>query len=283
LTKYNEHPETKKLLPFNTLYWSGTGLSILNFEKDFLGLVRDGRIRVHIADITHLEENKVHLSDGSSLETEILVCATGWKYAPPFKFLPEKIQDRTGMFRPEDDPQTIARADKEIMERFPVLLDQPTCAGCDVIDEGGRAGQMSYALYRGVVPPAFVQSRNLAYAGVVMSTSTTLIAQVQALWIVAFLSGELDIDSNSQSKTDGDDIMYEAVLQSRFYRWRAPNGNGTKVPDMVFEVVPYIDNLLKDLKLNWCRKGGWREWFVPYGLADYVGLVGEWASRRKKN
>lgn len=59
-------------------------------------------------------------------------------------------------------------------------------------------------------------------------------------------------------------------------------GLGTMMPDMVFEVLPFLDTLLRDLGLKTNRKGGWREILEPYGKQDYKGLVQEWLSKGKK-
>lgn len=75
-------------------------------------------------------------------------------------------------------------------------------------------------------------------------------------------------------------IAWDTVLHSQFGWWRHPSagdGLGSRFPDMAFESLPYVDLLLRDLGLKRWRKGvRWREWFEPYGLEDYKGLVGEW-------
>jgi hypothetical protein len=104
-----------------------------------------------------------------------------------------------------------------------------------------------------------------------------LSAEIQALWITAFLDGRLCDDLMRVSREEAE---WEALLQSRFYRWRAPMGSGKSRPDMAFETLPYIDSLLRDLELNPARKSGWwREIFEFYGVGDYRGLVGEWMDK----
>lgn len=74
-----------------------------------------------------------------------------------------------------------------------------------------------------------------------------------------------------------EEIEYETVLHSRFGRWRYPGGFGARFPDFVFDGVPYLDLLLRDLGLRRWRKGSAvKEVLEAYGPEDYRGLVGEW-------
>jgi hypothetical protein len=126
LNKYDEHPETAKLKPWTSPFFIASSLSILNYDTNFFDVVKDSKTRVHVADITSLDKKTVHLSNGKQLETDALVCCTGWKHTPPIKFLPEGLDlglpHRRSLSEPTD---LILRADNEILERFPRLKDQP--------------------------------------------------------------------------------------------------------------------------------------------------------------
>jgi cation diffusion facilitator CzcD-associated flavoprotein CzcO len=97
LNKYDAHPETAKLKPWLPAMYSGTSFSILNYDTDFFQLVKDGKIRVHVSDITHLSPGKVHLSDGVQLPADVLLATTGWGHVPPIRFLPEGIDRQLGL------------------------------------------------------------------------------------------------------------------------------------------------------------------------------------------
>ena len=90
---YDKHPETVKLKPWTPAFWIASSLSILNYPIDFFQFVRDGTIRVRVADITHLSPKTVHLSNGESIHGDALVCSTGWKHRPCIKFYPEGIDE----------------------------------------------------------------------------------------------------------------------------------------------------------------------------------------------
>lgn len=101
---------------------------------------------------------------------------------------------------------------------------------------------------------------------------------MQALWIAALLDGKMSAEMPKREEAET-----EALLQSRFWRWRSPKGLGGRNPDMVFEIIPYIDTLLRDLGLETQRKGGWRELFQYYGVKDYPNIVQEWMASQRKS
>jgi hypothetical protein len=132
--------------------------------------------------------------------------------------------------------------------------------------------QEGYRLYRFMVPPKFIASRDIAFAGSLLTIATSVNAQLQALWIAAFFAGGISLD---------EDVNYVTVLHSRFGKWRAPSGFGHLFPDMVFDAVSYLDMLLKDLGLKCYRKPGFMaEILDGYGPADYRGLTSEWLAKK---
>jgi hypothetical protein len=131
-----------------------------------------------------------------------------------------------------------------------------------------------YRLYRFMVPASSVDDPSIAFLGMVLTIHTFPVAQVQALWTTAYLNGRL---LAQRKGWDPNSIAYETVLQSQFGKWRYPAAFGKRHPDFVFDAVPYMDMLLKDLGLQHRRKQGWwAEIFHPYGPEDYRGLVDEW-------
>lgn len=269
-----EHPETKKLLPRSNVYWWGTTVGVFNYPTDLFDLVRKGLVHVHIADITSLSDHTVSLSNDTDIEADVLILATGYHHTPTVSILPESISDKIGLSAALLNDPTVKAADEEIMRRFPGLKDQPP-TGPDALRERERT---SYALYRGTIPPAFLNSRNFAYTGITITLKSFLSSQTQALWITAFLDNRLSVPLPSETEAE-----WQAMLTNRFWRWRAPNGLGPKSPDLVFEIMPYIDTLLRDLGLQTARKKNWwKEIFETYGVKDYRGLVLEWLEKERK-
>ncbi|KAH6970560.1 hypothetical protein BKA56DRAFT_622237 [Ilyonectria sp. MPI-CAGE-AT-0026] len=127
-----------------------------------------------------------------------------------------------------------------------------------------------------MVPPKYIHKRNFAVAGAMLSLGQPVAAQIQAIWITAFFDRSLDVPESVE------EVEYSAELFARYGKWRTPAGCGDKHGDVVFETLPYWDQLLQDLGLRYKRKATWfQEIFTPYGVADYAGLVKEWIQLKK--
>lgn len=291
---FDRHPETAKLKPWTSPFWHATDIGFLNYPTDVYEFIRTGLVRVHIEDVSRLSSKTVHLSSGTSLKTDALICSTGWKHRPPVKFLPEGDEARLGLPYRSDAPEEdiVQAVDDEILKRFPRLRSPPDTVrltyepltGKDVPTWLNRP----YRLYRFMVPPAFLEDRNIAYTGFLMTFSNPLNAQIQALWLTAYLEGKLPLDRLRKldkelaipEPFDSDPAKWDTILHSQFGKWRCPEGKGSRHPDYVFDTIPYIDRLLRDLGLEYRRKGGLlAECFTPYTQEDYRGLVDEWRTK----
>ncbi|KAF2457755.1 hypothetical protein BDY21DRAFT_371326 [Lineolata rhizophorae] len=332
---YDKHPEMAKLRPKAKPFWCGTFVSMLNYPTDFFELVRNGKIKVHVADITRISPGTLHLSDGTTVPVDALVCATGWKHKPPINFVPASLGPELGMPHRTDQYASLASspispgsaaaasptspsspssarldplADAAVLRRFPRLAQPPSSqTSVPHLKDADRADQAErldrgFALYRFMAPPARLRSRNIGFAGMLKSFGTPIVAQTQALWLTLLFDGRLEIPGEQSRSaagppSGGEELdkaegglgegrqiaseksaaEWEAALNSRFMKWRAPAGFGAYFPDMVFEILPYIDRLMEDLGLEKRRKKGvLKEVFEPYSVNDYVGLNEEW-------
>ncbi|KAK2034193.1 FAD/NAD(P)-binding domain-containing protein [Colletotrichum zoysiae] len=300
LNKFDSHPELKKLKPWSEAMFTASSFSILNYETDFFDLVRNGTVEVHIADLVRLSPSTVHLSDGSSLQSDALCCATGWKQFQPIKFLPEGIEKELGIPHapsPESFPpaEIVEAIDKEIFDRWPRLKDQPVQnkkmkplvenEGVSTTDTVNPYTTLTpYVLHRFVVPPSrkLLAQRDIAFAGVLMNFSVAMISHVQSLWIDAYFHDQIPAVREATADPKAlQKLRHETALHSRFCKWRYPAGHGDKFPDFVFDAVPYIDQLVGDLGLKVYRKSGMvAEASEPYGPEDYATLVDEWAGKQ---
>lgn len=295
LNAYDKHPETKKLKPWVSPFWIASGLSILNYPSNIFDLVRNGTVRVHIADIDRLSENTVHLSTGETVPTTALICSTGWKATPNIQFLPDGIDKTLGLPWSQDpiDSIIIKKASEEILHHFPRLLTQPPANPKyhPLAPTAEASTPHPFRLYRFIVPTGLIEDRSIAFLGVTMTINTALLAQTQALWATAYLSDRLTLSSPLSlpcpSSLTGKELKipaqssleleWETALHTEFGKYRYPAGFGRRNPDFVFDAVPYVDLLLTDLGLNAERgRGLWARCFVPYGMEDYTGLVAEW-------
>jgi hypothetical protein len=297
LNGFNKHPEVKKLQPWISPFWIASSLSILNYPTDFFDLIKDGTIKVHIAELDHLSDHTVHLSTGEELKSTALICSTGWRATPNLKFLPEGIDRELGFPWSSDplDEEMVKAADEEILRRFPRLRDQPTPNPKykPLNEQAEAAAPHPFRLARFMVPLSQVKDRSLAFMGITMTINTTIIAQTQALWIAAYFGNHLTptaveqcpaaVRAASDIKVEDDaelNLAWETALHTEFGKYRYPGGFGRRNPDFVFDALPYIDLMLRDLGLSPGRKQGMlSRCLSPYGTEDYTGLVEEWKAK----
>ncbi|KAL9619269.1 MAG: hypothetical protein Q9160_006121 [Pyrenula sp. 1 TL-2023] len=289
---YDRHPETKKLKPWLNIFWIGTMRGILNYPTDIFDLIRR-RVKVHIANIESLSALTVHLSTGESLRNiDLLCCATGWRHELNMTFLDGNKDLRQSLGLPHHsstiDPAT-TEADAAIFKELKTLRYQPRISknpASETCLEGKAVAEeiikRPYNLFRFMLPPAYLHKRNIAFAGITLSTSAGLIAQTQALWLTAYLGGQLrwlpsSVQKSTSSRSTQDDIEWQAVLENRFIRWRYRDGIDGRFPHLFFETLSYIDMLLGDLGLRrWRKKSRFAEILMPYMTPDHRGLIGEW-------
>lgn len=306
LNNYDAHPKTAKLKPWTEAMFVGASFSILNYEQDILSLVKSDKIDVFVDEVDHLSPGRVHLADGTEFESDVFLANTGWKHVPTIRFLPEGIEKDLGiphhLIELSDDsapPEDLAnnhdlleRADQEILGRFPRLKKQPVW-NKDYVPLTQQKGissndackpQTPYMLYRFLVPPSprFLETRDVAFAGVITNLSTAITAHVIGLWISAYFSGKLAVDPATAVDDEASlkRIQYQTVLYNRWGKWRYPTDWGNKQPSFIFDAVPYFDLLQLDLGLNHYRKSGWfAEMMDPYGPEDYRNINEEWSKK----
>ncbi|MCJ1462892.1 hypothetical protein MMC07_001496 [Pseudocyphellaria aurata] len=300
----NKHEKLKLLQPEAGAMWYATGLGILNYPTNIYDFVTSGQVEVLRKDIERLQGgNMIKFTDGGTVETDALACAMGWMFAPDIEFLPRESHAEFGIpstaltqSQKEMWDQLNARADLEILDRFPMLAKGPRLhidslvAREDLppapVEPTSRMKEehSPWRLWRGLVPP-LSQDKNLVFLGVISNLQGAIRNHIVGIWAFAYMNGELDsprslsvttapptskrkkplVATNraSQAKegdmsTDTESLLYETALFNRFGIWRTPYGYGARYPDFVFDGLPYFDLLVEDLGLNrWRKDWGW--------------------------
>lgn len=266
--KYDNHPELKKMKPWHSVFWIGSGLSIYNYNTSFFDMVRAGKVRVHIENIDRLEPGKVVLENGESLKADAIVCSTGWKKDSTLKFAGLEESGLGLPFSEKSQLELNKEFDGTILEQFPILKAQPQL-------QFQRRPAEPLRYYRFMVPPTFLNKRNIAFAGMISSVSTAICATVQGVWISAYMDGKLEREAKTQ-----EDLVQEVMLHTQWGKWRYPCGYGASLPDFVFEGIPYADMLLKDLGIKSHRKPSlFKELVQAYTPQDYNGVMDEWKKK----
>lgn len=305
-TELDHHDELKKLIPKQPVFWYASGLSILNYPTNIQDYIKNGQVNIIRRDIRCLDKsNSIVFHDGSALEVDALICATGWQIPTNIKFLPESIHSDLGIpsvaysdSQQEMWSQLDKKADMEILNRFPYLASGPQALLNPDSVNMDRLGTMlpRWRLWRGMAPPGLAD-RSIVFLGMMSVLHSAVRSEISSLWAYAYLNNRLDnpvsisttcsdLKKSSPSsaelqdkRTSPDMMLYDTALFNRFGRWRYPMGYGAQFPDFVFDCVPYFDLLLRDMGLKSWRKG-W-SWLGEifggsYGQEDYRGLVDEW-------
>ncbi|KAG8533981.1 uncharacterized protein KY384_001724 [Bacidia gigantensis] len=312
----------KVLIPDDNALWYGAGLSILNYPTDIHDFVLSGQVEVIRKDIDTLRApNKVHFanSDHAPLETDAVICNTGWKHDLPFEVLPHSLHSDLGLptthmtdSEMESWADMDAQADAEVFQRFPMLKAGPRLENPQMQTQQRPS---PWRLWRGIAPPGLVnappEDRSIVFLGMMVFLQTSLRCELCSLWAYAWMMGCMNLSkafslasasktpvdlrrqingtkdsskNQSQDSAKSDSFFYEAALQQRFFKWRAPYSYGSLYPDFAFDGIPYFDMLLRDMGLRHWRKGwSWiGELFTGGGYLapDYRGVVEEW---REKN
>lgn len=255
------------------------------------------------------------LADGVRLEhVDLVVHATGYKPIVPITFEPRSLRLQLGISdildcppemeiyheKEEVDHQTVGRADSGFAKRMHhwqqldkiskkkitkiLTRNGSPLETCNRPPEIEEIQVVPFRLFRRMVAPELVAEgdRSFAVLGVILTSTIAVVAEVQALWVAAFLTGGLD-DSRSRSleylhpNLFSRDRMEESIADD--VALGAVTGSGLQV-----DAIHYNDVLMKDLGLNAHRLGGgrWRELTGVYQPSGYAGIVDEWRDKQTR-
>ncbi|KAF4449672.1 hypothetical protein F53441_7072 [Fusarium austroafricanum] len=249
---YENSPGTAALRPWSSTFWMGNSLSIHNYETSWFDLAQNGQITAHAAEVTKLTDDSVHLSDGSVIKADAVICCTGWKTRPNIEFLPEGLEDRLGFPGTGFSDQKLeAKARADILREAPVLRAQPirqipATLGTEHTKLRVEKSDLAspYRHYRFMLPcdPDIIRMKNLCVIGAQLTLHTSILAQAQALWITAFFDNRIpQLVTNSQNSPNIEGIQRETFHATEFQRMRRPKetgGAGDRCPDLVFDSIP---------------------------------------------
>jgi hypothetical protein len=175
------------------------------------------------------------LKDSTCLDNvDLVIHATGYKPIVPIEFSPPSFRLVLGMsgliHRTAEKDSTFDHSDLRNGIEIPLdetanrhiehwkALDRQSeesvrktlaTTGCTPTDRGtpswiGDSQLLQYRLFRRMIAPALVADgdRSFATIGVVLTSTIAVVAEVQALWVVAFLTGGLN-GSSADCRSEG--------------------------------------------------------------------------------
>lgn len=239
----------------------------MNYDSDFYALIDSGQISIERKSVESVKDNCLRFTDGSCLQTDAIVHCGGWKWTRPILFhgvdyaamgLPKRLGSEPL------DSEVWARLreqmDKEVLHSIPDLRSTPPGpsrahhnAYCTNADDDGES-YTPWCLHRTIAPLNQVcedSVRTLAFTGLFSTLPTAALAEIQALWAIAFLHHKTIPNFTSES------AMEQAVLWSRWNRLRYPYSHASQFMDTAYDILPYFDILLADMGLRSRRKTTW--------------------------
>ncbi|KAJ5775779.1 uncharacterized protein N7511_000790 [Penicillium nucicola] len=310
----------ERLRPTNSIIYCGAPLGIAN-QRGFWDAVRAPNVHIHRSviesvsgDLSSNDGVVITLADGTTIPlTNLLIQATGWKPTVPIEFSPPSLILQLGLSCPV--PRTILtntdvgqdiKIDAEIKRLIEYWENIDSVSASRIRRVFGPNSKppkdvvfndtaptddfenSPYRLFRRMVAPELVEEgdRSFVALGFVLTATTAVVAEVQALWAAAFLTGGLDNTKCSKSADENHDALnFNGLTRNEIDRdisedvvWGGLTGVGPGV-----DTLTYNDMLLRDLGLCPYRMGGgfFNELTSVYTPKAYRGIVEEWKTKRR--
>ncbi|KEY75126.1 hypothetical protein S7711_01578 [Stachybotrys chartarum IBT 7711] len=275
---YSKTENASKLRPKphgRGVFWANAGLGAASVPG-YWDTFHSGDCTVHRTDIHSFSENNtILLRDSTRLNSDYVILSTGFDKS--YQVFNPSLQRELGLVIDPTDKKLAARraaADQTVEELFPGLQNPLASQEQGQTAETKTGGQKllhgpSQHYRRLIVPSLAAQGdRSIIFPGFIHSIYTPIVAEVQALWGVAFLLGLHDPPSLESMEVE--------VAQWTAWSKKRYGAQGQKHAYAIYDFIPYIDALLRDLDVNPWRKRNWfAHWFEPSYPREYKGLVDE--------
>lgn len=187
------------MLTYRSVFWANSGLGLASVP-DFWKVFHASDVNVRRTEVKSFSAgNVVTLKDSDSYETDLVIMCTGWTHnLGPFT---EKIRSTYNLPSKLDLGDRWAtldsRADAEVDAALPILKNPPQMQSVGSLTRPWR-------LYRCLVSPDMADTgdRSVFFPGQIHSPFTPVMAEIQALWGVAFMLGMLELPSKTQMLQD---------------------------------------------------------------------------------
>ncbi|KAI0430712.1 hypothetical protein F5Y09DRAFT_307054 [Xylaria sp. FL1042] len=266
-----------------SVFWSHSGLGLVTLT-DFWPTLHNPNLTIRRDEIEKIKGNTIKFKSAEQIDTDYLIMCTGW--GDHFGMFDSKHKAMIGLpaygEHVEASPESqdvdwktyYETADKTVDEKLPFLANPPKIKYTKGFDP---ALQKRWNLYRRVVPVSMAAKgdRSLAILGQIHTIQTPLVSEVQSLWAILYLLGEIELP--------GVDTMAKEVSLWNTWTRKRYLGQGQKHTYSLYDFIPYIDSVFEDLKLDSHRKSNFlSELFSPYEPQDFNGFVDEYLRARTK-
>jgi hypothetical protein len=257
--KYPPAQTLNLLLIFPSAFWFTGPLGLAQHE-DFWDVIAQNA-DIYRQDIKSMKSNAIVLEDGSEVQSDALLCGTGWKSNYPF-FSQKRV---VSLGLPHDAAQEseiwtslLETADRQVLAKFPQLGNPPP-------HRKPNTPSTTAKLYKGIAP---LEDDSIAFLGHINISNSFRAAEAQAIWTTAYFDGSISLPSMEQAQK-------EVAYMNAFSKRRYPS-QGQKGDCLFFELVWYTDDLLGTVGLKSHRKGWYSDWVEPCLAADLKEVANEY-------
>ncbi|MCJ1327753.1 hypothetical protein MMC10_004428 [Thelotrema lepadinum] len=262
-------------------FWANSGLGVITLP-DFWARLHSGNITIIRDSLSNIKEDKVLLKGGQTLSADFMVLCTGW--GDHFGMFDNDTKAELGLPIYGELPPSVARADvawekfdieaeKSVNQKLPFLATAPQLRNSS---NSTVKSQRRWRLYRRSIPLslALKDDRSIAILGQIHTVQTPLVSEIQSFWTILYLLREIDLPD--------EETMVREIAEWNTWTRKRYLTQGQKFPYSLYEFLPYVDTLCRDLGINCNRKSNFlAELFEPYRPEDFNGFVDEWLAKRE--
>ncbi|KAI1196931.1 hypothetical protein F5X97DRAFT_199706 [Nemania serpens] len=260
-----------------SVFWSSAGLGLVTLS-DFWPTLHSPNLTVRRDIVEAIKGNTVTFKSADQINTDYMIMCTGW--GDHFGIFDAQHKAKIGLPAYGDHVEAPPEsqeidwkthyevADKTVDEKLPFLANPPKLMYTKGMDPDL---QKRWNLYRRVVPVSMATKgdRSLAILGQIHTIQTPLVSEVQSLWAILYLLGDIELP-------DADTMATEVSLWNTWTRKRYLR-QGLKHTYSLYDFLSYVDSIFKDLKLDSRRKSNFiSEFLSPYEPQDFNGFVDEY-------
>jgi dimethylaniline monooxygenase (N-oxide forming) len=203
---------------------------------------------VYRADPIALKEKTILLADGRELQTDCILCGTGWD--PSYNFIPPQLRRELGLpHHPREGEaneeatwqKLMDEADRSVLEEYPMLAAPP-------LRQGPRPDPSvtPVRLYHAM---AALDNPSIVFTGRPKFVHNFRLAETQAIWATAYFDGHITLPKREELQKR---VAYMNALSRRRYPSKGADG-----VNLMPEFIWYTDYLLQQAGLSSHRKS----WF----------------------
>ena len=206
---------------------------------DFWDTLHSPNLTVVRDEIRIIGEKTVRLKSGSSVGADYVVLCTGWgdhfgmfdanhKTKLGLPAYGESLSDKLEKL-PDEWEHYDRAAEKTVCEKLPFLAQSPRVKNQSLLDP---RRQKKWRLYRRAIPLHLAEKgdRSIAILGQLHTVQTPLVSEVQSLWAILYLLGELSLPDQNTMATE--------VAEWNAWTRRRYLSQGQKFPYSLYDFLP---------------------------------------------